>query len=560
MNFLIGAIKHQQLDRIEGWVKSASVHCKDAKKILFCLDKDIPKGFDKIKSLGIELIHLPTNEVNGTDIVKSERFHIIWEYLRKIEDKKSIVLTTDTLDVCFQSDPFEWYANNKKNELLLGSEGISIQREHWNHRNIKSKFNHYFDHVKDNDVLCCGVIMGEVGIVEDLILHMFGYARLFKSEDNEGGDQGAMNVILLSNYFKSKLQVTTSSEPMIIHCATAGPTDLFVSWGFKDNYKYDLPKFDGNNVVNKDNIPYCIVHQYNRVKEWEKFFNEKHRAIKWPDVSEEPIKYDPKIASDVAVVVCTKVNSSYTSDWEKVLSFNNDDYMLCDVSSKKVPTLDTFNKFVPDNVINYNETYLRGALNFKEELSNKHWWNLGGNRNIIWFYPHFRMLYFYMLHPEYKFYWFFDDDVTWPNNQLNDFVRAHATLDHDCMISYIFSHEDQNLQPDTLGMGKPMVSYHAADCTWLSHYPGEGDKQHPDVKKNYGSYFPLVGLSNKSMSTLLEYHKRGFYGYSEGYVPTMLAHAGLKLYSIYNKDSKMKVDENLISWHRRYHQMTWENI
>ena len=34
------------------------------------------------------------------------------------------------------------------------------------------------------------------------------------------------------------------------------------------------------------------------------------------------------------------------------------------------------------------------------------------------------------------------------------------------------------------------------------------------------------------MKTLVEEHEKGFYGYSEGYVPTILNHKGLKLYSI----------------------------
>ena len=560
MNYLLGVIKHCQLDRIEGWVKSAAIHCKGAEKILFCLDEKVPDNFERVKSLGFKLIHIPTENSTKVDIVKFERYHIIWEFLNKIEDKKSIILTTDTLDSAFQSDPFAWYEKHKKNELVIGSEGIDIEHEHWNHRLIRSHFSHYFPHVKNNDVFCSGVIMGEVGIVEDLALNIFGYTRFLKNDPGEGVDQGALNVILLSNHFKSKLQAATSSDSFVVHCAVAGPTDLFIPWGFKDNYKYDLPIFDGNNVVNKDGEPYCIVHQYNRVKDWEIFFNNKHRSMPWPSVPIVINRNDKNVQGEVAVVVCTNTNSGYTGDWEKVFRFNNDDYMLRDVSSEKVPPYSSFSKFVPDNVINYTEQHMRDALNFKEKLSDQHWWNQGGGRNIIWFYPHLRMLYFYLLHPEYKFYWFFDDDVTWPKGQLYDFVDAHAKLDHDCMISYIFSHDDADIQPDALGMDSRMVSYHGADCTWLSHYPGPGDVQPMGIKKNYGSYYPIVGFSNKAMHTLLELHKLGYRGYSEGYTPTILNFMGLKLYSIYNKDSKIKVNENIVAHHRRWHQMTWENI
>jgi hypothetical protein len=81
-----------------------------------------------------------------------------------------------------------------------------------------------------------------------------------------------------------------------------------------------------------------------------------------------------------------------------------------------------------------------------------------------------------------------------------------------------------------------------------------------DIKEKYGSYFPVVRLSNKALSILCDEHQNGYFGYSEGYMPTILNHRGLSLYSIYNKESNVKVDNNIILHHRRYHQMTWENL
>jgi hypothetical protein len=81
-----------------------------------------------------------------------------------------------------------------------------------------------------------------------------------------------------------------------------------------------------------------------------------------------------------------------------------------------------------------------------------------------------------------------------------------------------------------------------------------------DLKYSGGSYFPLVRLSNKSMKILLEEHKKGYYGYSEGYVPTTLNQYNLKLYSIFNKESKVDANENIIIYHRRYLDLIWKNI
>jgi hypothetical protein len=128
------------------------------------------------------------------------------------------------------------------------------------------------------------------------------------------------------------------------------------------------------------------------------------------------------------------------------------------------------------------------------------------------------------------------------------------------MVAYIFGGLNQTNQPDTWDMDERMVAYHSTDHNWLTHYPGDGDIQPSDIKEVYGSYFPVVRLSNKALSVLWEEHQKGHYGYSEGYLPTILNHRGLSLYSIYNKESEIKVNKDLILHHRRYHQMTWENL
>jgi hypothetical protein len=273
-------------------------------------------------------------------------------------------------------------------------------------------------------------------------------------------------------------------------------------------------------------------------------------------------KYRPyvKPSEDTAVVVCRRAVTYYDNDWRKALIKNNHDYLLCNVELEDQFDISSLLDYVQDNVILYSTENIRNTFNFHIEASDKHWWNNGGGRNIIWFYPHFRMMYFYKLHPEYEYYWFFDEDVTFPENHLYDIVNAHKSLDHDCMITYLFSdlnNENSSLVPV---VDENMVSYHSLDHYWLSHYPGPGDMHPQQVIEKYGSYFPIVRLSNKAMKVLVEEHEKGFYGYSEGYVPTTLNHQGLKLYSIFNKESKIAVDESLIAFHRRYLELQWKNL
>ena len=54
-----------------------------------------------------------------------------------------------------------------------------------------------------------------------------------------------------------------------MHCAVAGPTAFFDSWGFRNNLKYGIPQMkDDGRVYTQSGDLFDIVHQFNRVPEW----------------------------------------------------------------------------------------------------------------------------------------------------------------------------------------------------------------------------------------------------------------------------------------------------
>jgi hypothetical protein len=723
MNYLIGSIKHCNRDRVDLWVNSALENCS-CQVVLLVLDAEIPESLLGLRALGVEVFHTPTEKSDDVNICKWERHLKVREYLKTV-DESNTVLLTDTLDVIFQKDPFEWFDNNANKDLILTSEGIHHKYEPWNMRSIIQDHAEFAEEIQEIEVINSGLIIGKTKAVSDILLHIY---TATKGLNPESADQPALNVALLSSFIKEQIQIVNSDDLLAVHCAVAGPTSQFTAWGFDQNYKYGLPSVNNELVVAPNNEPYCIVHQYNRVEEWNSFIKKKYtreftedglrkyhiaserssdhwipfdakgkfvldfgcgrwgveeysefssiwfknngatkvvgvdgssdeinffkeRAAgddsfvfieqmvrrkedveeilsKYPevtaikvdiegaehefcDINPRYLRHVTEIAieyhnselktkssnrlkewgftvhtvgdfyghnnnndhagvlfarkqanqnTSTAIVVCTRGISVFHDDWNQAFKFNNDDYMLCDLTSGELPPLNTTLKYVQDNTIMYSSDNLRTSFNFYLDPSPRHWWNNGGGRNINWFYPHFRMMYFYKVNPNYDYYWFFDDDVTFPNGQLYDFVEKHKGLDHDCMISYIFGDLEQKNQPDTHDMDEKMVAYHSTSHNWLSHYPGDGDIQPSDIKDKYGSYFPLVRLSNRALSILVSEHEKGYYGYSEGYVPTILDYHGLKLYSIYNKQSEIAVDKDLIVFHRRHHQMQWENL
>ena len=203
----------------------------------------------------------------------------------------------------------------------------------------------------------------------------------------------------------------------------------------------------------------------------------------------------------------------------------------------------------------YNENSLREDLNFPHQVSNRHYWNSYGNRNIIWFYAHLRMMNFYLKYPNYDFYWFFDDDVK--INDWNEFL-TQTDKNEDDFISYIiFKKPGVESQPNVPHMDNRTTSQHM----WFERFPGHTDTLPEDIKEYFGSFFPTTRYSNRSMKKLVELNNEGYFGYSEGFVPTVLNHYGMTLHTLIDSNNNSKlIDINNIKILHKDTKIDWEWI
>jgi hypothetical protein len=203
----------------------------------------------------------------------------------------------------------------------------------------------------------------------------------------------------------------------------------------------------------------------------------------------------------------------------------------------------------------YTEKELRDRLKFYGYVSKKHYWNSYGNRNIIWFYAHLRMLNFYIDHPNYDYYWFFDDDVKMKDWNL--FFEGTDKDDSDFLGYFIFKNENVNSQENIPKLDNRTTSQHM----WFERFPGDGDLLPEDVNEKFGSFFPTNRFSNKAMKKLLEIHEQGLHGYSEGFVPTMLNKYGFKLNTLIKSDNTSDLfDVNQVDIQHKHMKINWEWI
>lgn len=205
------------------------------------------------------------------------------------------------------------------------------------------------------------------------------------------------------------------------------------------------------------------------------------------------------------------------------------------------------------NTLYYSEEELRRELSFNGDVSKKHYWNSHGNRNIIWFYAHFRMMLHFRYNPEADYYYFFDDDVTC--DDWEGFLEGLSTSTSDFFSWFVFQKEDYKEHIPTID--RDTTSQHM----WFERFPGDGDIMPVTINEWYGCFFPIVRISNRAMTYLHSLLSKGYHGWHEGFVPTMLNQAGYTMESLYQKDGTSKLyDVSKINVKHKHQAIRWDWI
>ena len=189
---------------------------------------------------------------------------------------------------------------------------------------------------------------------------------------------------------------------------------------------------------------------------------------------------------------------------------------------------------------------------FDKPIDTRHRW--GCHQNPKYFYAHFRMLVFYLKNPNFDQYWFFDDDVDFEGD-IKSFFETYKEEKEDFLAIQAFKKEKYEEFPKISIINERMKGSHG---NWLGLCPGPGDN-FKSKEKHLGSFFPIVRFSKMAMNHLLELHKQGFYGYSEGFVPTSLASDGYGVASMMDEFNNFFIENktDCVLYHKGI-RFTWE--
>lgn len=210
-----------------------------------------------------------------------ERFFYIWNYLNEHANEYSYVITTDTRDVVFQSNPSSWIDEcvfTGYQSLIASSEGLKYEDEPWGSNNLKEAFGPYFHNIYKNSLIHnVGTIAGFAEQVRDLLFMIF---QMSINRPIPIVDQAVFNVLLQQKMFKDITKFTSNIDGWAIqlgtsiHAIKSGKGDIGLSvmqnpsnlLTYQMKYADEQPIItDDGYVTNSKNQKFVIVHQYDRV-------------------------------------------------------------------------------------------------------------------------------------------------------------------------------------------------------------------------------------------------------------------------------------------------------
>jgi len=236
---------------------------------------------DRLTEEGIILSLYGNKNENGDVVAHSngaphvERFFYLWNFLNNTSNEYRNVITTDTRDVIFQSDPSEWLEDNLISYMLIASsEGMRYKNEPWGNKNLLDSFGPYFHNIlKEEMIYNVGTIAGDFQTVKGLMSFIF---HLSINRAIPIVDQAVFNFVinqppfLFDTYFSGNKDGWAIQLGTTLGAVESAKGDLGAI--FKDDpakyqemYEDEQPVIEDGVVKNSEGKRFCIVHQYDRV-------------------------------------------------------------------------------------------------------------------------------------------------------------------------------------------------------------------------------------------------------------------------------------------------------
>lgn len=288
-DLIIGGASNYTWDDLKYWVNSIKLSGFTGDIVLVATNIT-KETIDKLTSEGINLDLYGQMQEDGSIKAHNngaphvERFFYIWNYLNKNVGQYDYVITTDTRDVIFQTNPTVWIDEMifaGRESIFVSSEGMKYEDEPWNNQNLIEAFGPFFHReYKEMVINNVGVIAGELAYVRDLLFMIF---QMSINRPIPIVDQVVFNVLLQQKPFKDVIKFTYNSDAWAVQLGAtieavksgAGDLGMMINNDPSKMILYQTKYFDEQPtltedgfVVNQHGNKFVIVHQYDRTKSW----------------------------------------------------------------------------------------------------------------------------------------------------------------------------------------------------------------------------------------------------------------------------------------------------
>lgn len=272
-NLIIGGIANCDWTYAHRWVESILKFKDDNIDIALVYGNPDGKSVEYLSKKGV-LLHCYEQDKRIAPHV--QRFIYIWDFLKKNDGKYDKVLTTDVRDVVFQSNPFmhDRVANgHAANYLTFSSEEMLYNDEPWGRQNLLETFGSTLANDWMHwEIYNVGVIAGSAPTIQDLMLQIF---LTCQGRPIPICDQAIFNYLIYQRTFAGGIKLRHVDNWCVQAGTVADPTKIEQ---FRPKLLDDLEfEIRDDQIWRKGaDVPYAIVHQYDRVPEWKKLFEEKY--------------------------------------------------------------------------------------------------------------------------------------------------------------------------------------------------------------------------------------------------------------------------------------------
>jgi len=247
---IIGCVANYTPDKIKEYVNSVKKCGFKGDKIMVCYN--LPS--ETLKFLSDNGWMCYEGKLNGHPHM--QRLIDMWQILEHATIQYRFVITTDVRDVIFQTNPSDWleekyyygdreggwYANKG---VFIASERLSYKQQEWNIKNIHEGYGSTFwNWIENKEIGNVGVMLGKNEEMKSLL--MLNWLVSQAGNTQHFTDQSSLNLIIHNKLILDKISIDN-------HIALQVGT-LNEELDIRDGIVYNPKK----------NVPYPIVHQWDR--------------------------------------------------------------------------------------------------------------------------------------------------------------------------------------------------------------------------------------------------------------------------------------------------------